>query len=142
MKLRRLVAGTVALVVVAGVVLLGAGYRGAGPLASWLGVRITHVVPTGVVVQSAPADPLTVHVVLPWPHQGICSGQFRVSATESAGEVRVSDVTSVEYRGGSCAGLGTDGVTASALLSLRAPLGDRAVVRASDGQALPVRTAS
>ena len=142
MKLRRLVAGTVALVVVAGVVLLGAGYRGAGPLASWLGMRITHVVPTGVTVQSAPADPLTVYVAFPWPHQGVCSGQFRVSATESASEVRVSDVTSVEYRGGACAGLGTDGVTASALLSLRAPLGDRAVVRASDGQALPVRTAS
>ena len=142
MKLRRLVAGMVALVAVVGVVLLGAGYRGAGLLASWLGVRITHVVPTGVTVQSAPTDPLTVYVTFPWPHQGICSGQFRVSATESGSEVRVSDVTSVEYRSGTCAGLGTNGVTAIVPLGLRAPVGDRGVVRASDGQPLPVHTSS
>ncbi len=83
-------------------------------------------------------DPLTVMITFPWAADGFCSGQFTVSAGETDQEVRVSDVTSREVRRGSCAGLGTNDGTAGVGLTLDRPMGDRRVVRASDGTPLEV----
>jgi hypothetical protein len=51
----------------------------------------------------------------------------------------VGTVVSRHRDGMECLGLGTADNLASVGLQLTAPLGDRAVIRASDGVALPVR---
>ena len=48
-----------------------------------------------------------VDVVVRWPQDGYCWGQFRVAATETPTQVRVGSVESGVYRGnGGCAGSG------------------------------------
>lgn len=134
----RLVAVLAAAVAVAGGGLAFAGYEGIGPLAPRLGVVVTRAVPESVMGPGSAGDPLTVTILFPWPHDGFCSGQFTVSATETDRVVRVSDVTSREVRRGSCAGLGTTDGTAGVGLTLDRPLGERVVVREGDGVALAV----
>jgi hypothetical protein len=97
----------------------------------------THIEPVGVSLIDG-GDPRVLNVAVPWTEDGWCSGQFTVSATESQSEVRISPVASHLNRGGPCAGLGTVNQRAWATLTLAAPLGDRAVVRASDGTRLPL----
>lgn len=130
----------VAVILLVGAGLVAAGYLGRGPLAALAGVRVTHVEVEGVRGLSTSGDPLVLVVVFPWPHDGFCSGQFTASVQETDREVRVGQVTSVEHRGGACAGLGTQNGWAGASLTLDRPVGTRAVVRASDGALLPVVT--
>ncbi len=73
-----------------------------------------------VAVLDIDADPLTVDVVVHWEQSGWCPGGWEVSATETATEVRVSTVTTRDYPGGECAGLGTSNGLAWAYLSFRA----------------------
>ncbi len=138
MSARRLVALPVAAVLAVAGALALAGHEGIGPLAPRLGVVVTQVVPEAVLGPGSAGDPLTVTILFPWPEDGFCSGQFTVSATETDAQVRVSDVTSREYRRGSCAGLGTKDGTAGVELTLDRPWGGRAVVRAGDGAPLAV----
>jgi hypothetical protein len=74
-----------------------------------------------------------------WSKDGYCSGQFTVDGTETATEIRVGTVVSREHSGGTCSGLGTMDNMAWAELRLASPLGDRVVVRDSDGARLPLR---
>lgn len=84
-------------------------------------------------------DPLVVGVIFPWSHDGYCSGQFTVSASESATGIVVGQVKGFEWSPDTpCPGLGSDGRVASAPLTLQAPLGNRRVTRAVDGAELPV----
>ena len=83
-------------------------------------------------------DPLVILIGVRWTKDGWCSGQFTVRATETPTEIRVSNVTSHEYHYGICAGLGTADNMAWAEVRLTTPLGNRAVVRDSDGTRLPV----
>lgn len=105
-----------------------------------------HVTETSIQPESlSPQEggsPLEFIVGFRWTEQGYCSGQFWVKATESPTEVRVGAVISRKYLTGACAGLGTDGKTATTPLSLGSPLGMRKVVRDSDGVALPVHARS
>lgn len=136
MRTRRITAAAIAAAVIAGGGLAFVGYQGIGPLAPRLGVIVTRIVPQAVADLGDGGDPLTVSILFPWPGEGFCSGQFSVSAAETDQEVRVSDVTSREYRRGTCAGVGTTGGVAGVALTLARPVGQRVVVRASDGEPL------
>ena len=138
MAARRFIAVLGAAVLAAAGVLAFAGYEGIGPLVPRLGVIVTQVAPEAVMGLGPAGDPLTVMISFGWPGDGFCSGQFTVSATETDQEVRVSDVTSREYRRGSCAGIGTKDGMAAVGLTLDRPVGDRRVVRARDGMPLAV----
>jgi hypothetical protein len=83
-------------------------------------------------------DPRAVMVGVTWTADGWCSGQFQAQAAETASEVRFGAVISREYPNGVCAGVGTGYDMAWAQLTLKAPLGTRLAVRASDGSVLPV----
>ena len=91
------------------------------------------------VDQGEGGDPLVIMIGVKWTKDGWCSGQFTVQATETPTEVHVGHVTSREHSKGMCAGLGTADNTAWAYVQLAAPLGDRVVIRDSDGAPLPVR---
>ena len=136
MRTKSVLATLVGCAVIAAAALAFVGYYGSGPFGSTLGVSVKNLAPDAYAIPGEGVDPLVIAVLFHWPEDGFCSGQFSVSATETAEEVRVSDVTSREYRGGSCAGLGTVNGTAGAELTLAAPLGTRKVVRASDGTVL------
>lgn len=140
----RGLAVSVAVAAALGVVALAlAGYNGHGPLTARLGVAVTHLQPQSVVLLGEGGDPLTVNVMVTWPQDGYCSGQFTVAATETPTQVRVESVESRVDRGnGMCAGLGTIDGTASVPLQLSAPLGERGVIRASDGAVLHVSAAN
>ena len=140
MRTRPAAVAVVAVGLVVALALVLAGYEGRGPLAGRLSVTVTHVQPVGIRDPGTSGGPLTLLVVLPWPREGFCAGQFTVSVRESDRQVQVGEVTSVEHRNGSCAGLGTLNGRAAVAASLTTPLGDRAVVRASDGAPLPVVT--
>lgn len=99
----------------------------------------TQLEPQFVGLPGEGGDPLVIYVVVTWTKEGWCSGQFTVQAIETPTEVRVGKVTSREYPGGSCAGVGTVDNMAGAELRLASPLGDRVVVRDSDGARLPIR---
>lgn len=135
---RALQAAVAVLVLLVAAGLAGAGYLGDGPLPGRLGHERQTLTPVAVAELGEGGDPLVVNVLVPWPKDGWCSGQFTVTATESATEVRVGQVRSDVLRGGGCAGLGTADGRAYAGLQLRQPLGRRLVVRASDGAELPV----
>ena len=141
MAAKRFIAVLGAAVLAAVGVLAFAGYEGIGPLVSRLGVIITRVAPEAVMGLGPAGDPLTVTILFPWPDEGFCSGQFTVSATETDQEVRVGDVTSREYRRGSCAGMGAKDGMAGVGLTLDRPVRDRLVVRVSDGMALALVSA-
>jgi hypothetical protein len=81
---------------------------------------------------------VNVYVGFPWAEQGYCVGQFQVSASETSAQISVGAVISRTYRQGICADVGSNGRWTTAPLSLKAPIGKRAVVRRSDGVALPV----
>ena len=111
---------------------------GAGPFRAPL--KEYSLTPTEVRTLGEGGDPLVVSVTFPCREDGVCSGQFTVSAVESASSVVVvGEVKGSEWPAGElCADLGTlDGVS-GAELTLRSPLGDRTVTRAQDGAVLPV----
>ena len=142
MRARGPVIGVVVAVVVGGGLAL-AGAQGIGPLGAALGTEVTQVAAQTVALLGESGDPNVIILKFPWPKDGYCSGQFTVPVTETGDQVRVGDVTSrLRQRGGSCAGLGTDNGMAGVDVLLAAPLGDRTVVRASDGRPLPVETPS
>jgi hypothetical protein len=103
-------------------------------------VTTTELTPKSYGLVGEGGDPLVLMIGVTWTKDGWCSGQFVVHATETATDVRVSNVISEEHSNGNCAGLGTADQTAWASVQLKAPLGDRAVIRASDGVRLPQKT--
>jgi hypothetical protein len=90
------------------------------------------------LMPGGPGDTIDFSVLFAWTEGGYCVGQFRVTATETTTQVRVGPVISRRYLYGACAGLGTTENVASVELKLTSPVGKRAVVRNSDGVALPV----
>lgn len=140
MKRRSIWIVTAVAVVICGVLwLVAEGYRGRGPLAA-LGVTVSEHPPVAVRLLGEGADPLVIMIGVRWTTDGYCGGQFTVQATQTQTEVRVGTVTSREYHYGMCPGLGTVDGMAWAHLELTSPLGDRPVVRDSDGTRLPVIT--
>ena len=133
---RSLQAAVAVLVLLVAAAVAGAGYLGSGPLGGWLGVERQTLTPYAIQVPGQGVDPRVLVVLVPWTEEGWCSGQFSVTATETATEVRVGQVRSEVRRNGMCAGLGTILDRAPVELQLRAPLADRRVVRASDGAVL------
>jgi hypothetical protein len=130
----------VVIVVICGVLgLVVVGCNGRGPL-SRLGLTELELQPQSAARLGEGGDPLIIMIGVRWTKEGWCSGQFTVHGTETATEVHVSNVISREYRYGSCAGLGTLNNMAWADLRLSAPLGNRVVIRNSDGARLPVAT--
>jgi hypothetical protein len=84
-------------------------------------------------------DPRGIAVGVTWLKDGWCLGEFQAQTTETASGLRLGSVIEREYsHGGGCAGVGTVYNTAWADVTLNAPLGDRLVVRSSDGAELPV----
>ena len=112
-----------------------AGYLGLGPLSS---LGVTEHQPQAYGLLGEGGDPRVIVIKFRWTKDGSCSGQFAVRATETPTEVRVSNVTSLDHYYLACAGTGTVNNMASAELHLTGPLGDRAVVRDSDGTRLPL----
>jgi hypothetical protein len=102
------------------------------------GVTETALQPQEVRLSATGSDPHSIAVGATWMQDGWCIGQFQAQATESTREVRLGPVISRDYPHGSCAGVGTVYNMAWADLTLKAPLGARAVIRASDGAVLPV----
>ncbi len=102
------------------------------------GVTETEVQPQAVRLPATGSDPHSIAVGVTWTQDGWCIGQFQAQATESSREVRLGPVISHNYPHGNCAGVGTVYNMAWADLTLKSPLGARAVIRASDGVALPV----
>lgn len=101
-------------------------------------MTVTELQPQRVRLLGEHGDPLVILIGVHWTKAGYCSGQFSVKATETATQVRVENVISREDSKGICAGIGTADETAWADVILAAPLGDRPVVRTSDGARLPV----
>jgi hypothetical protein len=87
-------------------------------------------------------DPRQIEVGVKWSKDGWCVGQFQAQATETATEVRLGPVIDHEYPNGPCAGVGSVRNMAFADLKLKEPLGNRAVLRSSDGASLPVLPAN
>jgi hypothetical protein len=88
-------------------------------------------------------DPRVLSIGFAWTGDssdpgGYCPEQFSVTATETSSSVRVSDVARVVSGAGACAGVGIVNGTGWATLRLKAPLGNREVIRASDGAVLPL----
>jgi hypothetical protein len=134
---RGLLVGWLCAVVLVGCAFLAAfGLEGRGPVGERLGYDNRVITPTFALMRGD-GDPLAVSIGFPWSEQGYCSGQFTVRAVETADRVVVSQVRSRRANNGLCAGLGTMGAVATVDLILRAPLGDRSVYRAEDGQAAP-----
>jgi hypothetical protein len=105
------------------------------------GVTETSLQPQAVRLLPAGNDPRSVTVGVMWLKDGWCVGEFRAQATETASEVRLGSVIDRQYSHAACAGVGTVHNMAWADLTLKAPLGNRLVVRSSDGVTLPVLTA-
>ena len=101
-------------------------------------VQETSIQPQFVTPVGADGSPTDVDVGFAWSEHGYCLGQLHVTATETPTEVRVNDVVSRTEGDEACAGVGSNGRWASVQLPLRAPIGNRLVVRASDRTALPV----
>lgn len=91
-----------------------------------------------VVSPQENGTPRDFRVGFTWRESGWCVGEFRVKATETATQVRVGPVIDRVASSGGCGGVGTVDNMAWAPLTLTSPLGQRAVVRDSDGVVLPV----
>ena len=85
-------------------------------------------------------DPRVIALAIPWNQSGWCVGEFGARIKESSDEVRVSVVDRAQRGGGACAGVGTLNHLAYAYGTLKQPVGNRSVVRDSDGRALPDAT--
>lgn len=114
------------------------GNNGHGPLADWVGVSVVDVEPIAYTTAGDGGDPWGMGVVIPWSEDGYCLGQFRVDVVETDREVRIGTVHSRDKRNAPCAGVGTVDGRAFVAVTLSRPLGDRQVVRESDGAALPL----
>lgn len=125
-------------IALAGLVVVAAVYFGGRQLTRPQFIE-TSIQPE-IVSPLANGSPRDFNVGFTWRESGWCVGEFRVSATESATQVRVGPVIDRVASGGACAGVGTVGNMAWAPLTLGSPLGKRLVVRDSDGAPLPVFT--
>ena len=119
------------------VMLAGVAACTVGPFARGR-VTETYLQPQAIRLLGEGGDPLVVMVGVLWAKDGYCSGQFTARATETATEIRVGTVKSREHSSGDCAGVGTWEDMAFAELRLASPVGDRVVVRDSDGASLPI----
>ena len=105
------------------------------------GVTATSLQPQPVRLLPPGNDPRGVRVGVTWLKDGWCVGEFQAQATETATEVRLGSVIDRQSPHGICAGVGTANNMAWTDLTLKAPLGNRLVVRSSDGVTLPALTA-
>jgi len=105
------------------------------------GVTATSLQPQAVRLLPPGNDPRGVRVGVTWLKDGWCVGEFQAQATETATEVRLGSVIDRQSPHGICAGVGTANNMAWTDLTLKAPLGNRLVVRSSDGVTLPALTA-
>jgi hypothetical protein len=97
--------------------------------------------PVSAGAGGAYVDPNALFVSFPWTENEFCAGSFKVTAVETPTRVTISEVTHFVslalVRSSACTG--HEGDTAGATVQLSQPLGDREVVRASDGQPLPIK---
>lgn len=131
----------VCVVALCAVVVLLMGWRGNGPEAGLFDHRDRSMRPIAVIDLGQAPTSKSAFVSFHWDDPNWCPDQFVVTAEETAARIVVSDVRIrqgpvhvVCFRGDTPEG------TALAYLALHSPLGSREIVRASDGQALPVRT--
>jgi hypothetical protein len=86
-------------------------------------------------------DATVLTVRFPIQLDGWCLGRFTISVNETPERVSVGDVIDHGSPAGACKGIGSpDGMHASVDVTLRSPVGQRAIVRASDGVVLPLST--
>ncbi len=98
--------------------------------------------PVEAVAVGRTPDPTVVVIFIRWTEPGWCFGEFVAVASETPTQVRLDRV--VDRSGGGsvgCAGVGTVNNLASADLRLKTPLGQRSVMRGSDGYLLPIYSA-
>ena len=137
--MRRSVASACVMALCAVITLLF-GWRGEGPLASLFdhGDESRH--PVALIDPSHTRASRSGFVAFQWDDQNWCPELFVVTAEETDSQVVVSDVriraTPARV---ACLRGGTPTGTALAKLILKSPLGNREVVRATDGQVLPIR---
>jgi len=93
------------------------------------GITETSLQPQAVRLLPPGNDPRGVRVGVTWLKDGWCVGEFQAQATETATEVRLGPVIDRQYPHGICAGVGTAHNMAWTDLTLKAPLGNRLVVR-------------
>jgi hypothetical protein len=97
--------------------------------------------PVSASAGGAYIDPNALFVSFPWNDSEFCGGMFDVSVVETPTRVTVSEVTVFVslalIKSKAC--VRHEGDTGAAVVALAQPLGDREVVRASDGQSLPVQ---
>jgi hypothetical protein len=102
--------------------------------------------PTRAVLEPLPPVAYAVSgsdliLFFPFDGDGYCLGQFTAAVQETAEVVEVGDVEEAPVRGEqACAGVGTVGSTASVALPLARPLGERTVIRKTDGSRLRLRS--
>jgi hypothetical protein len=102
---------------------------------------VDSLAPVAVRTLGQGGDPRAVVVLVPWGAEDFCPDEFHVTASETATLVTLSAVTRTRVvlpLVSGCAGAGTRDGQAGVYLELAAPLGSREVVRASDGQSLPI----
>jgi len=132
-SIRSLLAfGVVALLIIGVPWAIGVGIR----LYQRTGVTETPIQPEIVMLGT---DPRTIWVGVTWLEGGWCLGGFEARATETSRVVQVAMILRQFTHGdGACADVGTIYNTAWADVTLNAPVGNRSVVRWSDGVQLPV----
>jgi hypothetical protein len=100
------------------------------------GVTETPIQPQIVMLG---ADPRTISVGVTWLEGGWCLGGFEARATETSTVVQVAMILRQFTHGdGACADVGTIYNTAWADVTLNTPVGNRSIVRSTDGVQLPV----
>ena len=130
----------VCLVAVCAVIVVVMGWRESRPLAGLFDHGDQSVPPVALVDPGHPLGGTSVIASFHWDDPNWCPDLFIVTAEETDSRVVVSDVRVRStpghvacFRGGAPKG------TALADLTLKSPLGSREIVRATDGQVLPIR---
>jgi hypothetical protein len=108
-----------------------------------LRARDLRLEPQSVMLPSPGIDPRHVGVSVITPGDSQCLVGLRAEATETATQVRFGRLIAHIYPHGPCAAAtSSDGRLSWTEITLKAPLGRRSVVRASDGASLPVLEAN
>jgi hypothetical protein len=108
-----------------------------------LRARDLRLEPQSVMLPSPGIDPRHVEVSVITPSNDQCLVRLRAEATETTTQVRFGHLIAHVYPHGPCAAAtSSDGRLSWTGLTLKAPLGRRSAVRASDGATLPVLEAN
>src|SRR5690348_9691288 len=99
---------------------------------------VEHQLDPQAMYQDPASDPRVLEIGAAWTQEGWCLGQFHVNVEETDILINVGRVVEREYINGNCAGVGTVDGLGWATVTLKAPLGKRAVLRASDRVGLPM----